>query len=424
MASNATTKITALDARLVFNSRGSKTVEVDVIVGRKFAGRACAPSGASVGKLEAQSFPENKPEKALAAFNASKKKFLGLDASDPEAVYEVLRSVDDTANYSKIGGSVAYALSIAAVDAAARALGVPLFKLLKPKGPYRFPFPLGNILGGGAHAGPGTPDLQEILACPVGARGVMEALEMNFKLHSELRKVIESIDSRFTYGRGDEGAWAPNVNNDQALEIAEKAVRNCGFTLGKEMALGIDFASSSFWDEDKHVYDYARQGLKRDTGEQIEFANRLIRDYRLVYAEDPVHEGDFEGMAVLTKKNPQTLVTGDDMLVTNAAMVKKAVSFGACSGAILKVNQAGSMYDALLFAKECAKNNIKIITSHRSGESSDSHIAHIAVATGSKMLKTGVLGGERVAKLNELVRMSEYDLIKGMAELTPTRHEQ
>lgn len=409
--------ITSLEGRLLFNSRGSKTIEIDVVTDKKYSGRACAPSGASVGKLEAQSFPENKAEKALAAFNASKKKFIGVDASDTKAVFDVLRKVDDTDNYSKIGGSVAYALSIAAVDSAARAKGVPLFQLLKPRDPYRFPFPLGNILGGGAHAGPGTPDIQEILACPVGAKSIMEALEMNFKLHSELRKVIESIDKRFTYGRGDEGAWAPNVNNDQALEIAEKAVKNCGYTLGKDMALGIDFASSSFWDEANNVYDYARQGLKRDTGEQIEFASRLIRDYRLAYAEDPVHEGDFESMAVLTKKNPKTLVTGDDMLVTNAAMVKKAVKMGACSGAILKVNQAGSLYDALQFAKECAKNDIKIITSHRSGESSDSHISHIAIATGSKMLKTGVLGGERVAKLNELLRMSEYDLIRGMQTL-------
>jgi enolase len=244
---------------------------------------------------------------------------------------------------------------------------------------------------------------------------------MNIKLHSETRKVIESIDRRFTYGRGDEGAWAPNVNNDQALEIVEKAVKNCGYTLGKDMAIGVDFASSSFWNEEKKIYDYSRQGIERDTGEQIEFANRLVRDYKLAYAEDPVHEGDFEGMAILTKKNPRILVTGDDILVTNASMVKKAVKYGACSGAILKVNQAGSLYDAMEFAKECSSNNIKIITSHRSGESVDSHISHIAVATGSKMLKSGVLGGERVAKLNELVRLTEYDLIEGMAELSSTR---
>jgi enolase len=412
--------ITALDARIVFNSRGSKTIEVDVVTDKKFSGRACAPSGASVGKLEAQSFPDNKPEKALAAFNASKKKFIGLDASDTKAVFDALRKIDDTDNYSKIGGSVAYALSIAAVDSAARAKGVPLFKLLNPKKPYRFPFPLGNVLGGGAHAGPGTPDIQEILCCPVGAKGIMEALEMNFRFHSEMRKVIVSIDSKFTYGRGDEGAWAPSVNNDQALEIAEKTIERCGYRLGKDMALGIDFASSSFWDEKNSVYDYARQGIKRDTGEQIEFASRLMKDFKLAYAEDPVHEADFESMAVLTKRNPRTLVTGDDMLVTNAEMVRKALKFGACSGAILKVNQAGSLYDALQFAKECTKNGIGIITSHRSGESVDSHIAHIAVATGSKMIKTGVLGGERIAKLNELVRLSEYDLIDGMAELTST----
>jgi enolase len=413
--------ITSVTGRIVFNSRGSKTVEVDVTTDGKFVGRACAPSGASVGKLEAQSFPDNKPEKALARLNSNSKKFAGLKAEDLRATYDVLRTIDRTDNYSEIGGSVAYALSIAAVDSAAKALSLPLFKLLNPKKPYRFPFPLGNILGGGAHAGPGTPDIQEILGCPVGAKGIVEALEMNIKLHSETRKVIESIDRRFTYGRGDEGAWAPNVNNDQAFEIVEKAVKNCGYTLGKDMAIGVDFASSSFWNEEKKIYDYSRQGIERDTGEQIEFANRLVRDYKLAYAEDPVHEGDFEGMAILTKKNPRILVTGDDILVTNASMVKKAVKYGACSGAILKVNQAGSLYDAMEFAKECSSNNIKIITSHRSGESVDSHISHIAVATGSKMLKSGVLGGERVAKLNELVRLTEYDLIDGMAELTSTR---
>ncbi len=409
--------ISSIRGRIVFNSRGSKSIEIDVVTDGKFIGRACSPSGASVGKFEAQSFPENRPEEALSILNANINRFVGLQAEDLLAVYNALRSIDKTDNYSKIGGSVAYALSIAAVDSAANSLGIPLFKLLKQNKPYRFPFPLGNILGGGAHAGPGTPDLQEILACPVGAESIIEALEMNFKLHRETRKVIESIDNRFTYGKGDEGAWAPNVNNDQALEIIEKAVSNCGYTLGKDMAIGIDFASSSFWNEEKQLYDYTRQGIKRNTSEQIEFANRLIRDYRLIYAEDPVHEGDFESMAVLNKKNPETLITGDDMLVTNAGKVREAIRYGACSGAILKVNQAGSLYEALDFAKECNKNNIKIITSHRSGESVDSHISHIAVATNSVMLKSGVLGGERVAKLNELVRLTEYGLVEGMQTL-------
>ncbi len=410
--------ISSIRGRIVFNSRGSKSIEIDVVTDGKFIGRACSPSGASVGKFEAQSFPENKPEEALSMLNANINRFVGLQAEDLLAVYDALKSIDKTDNYSRIGGSVAYALSIAAVDSAANSLGIPLFKLLKRSKPYLFPFPLGNIIGGGAHAGPGTPDLQEILACPVGAENIVDALEMNFKLHRETRKVIESIDKRFTYGKGDEGAWAPNVNNDQALEIIEKAVNNCGYILGKDMAIGIDFASSSFWNEDEQLYDYARQGIKRDTGDQIEFANRLIHDYKLIYVEDPMHEGDFESMAVLNKKNTKTVVTGDDMLVTNAGRIMEAVRYGACSGAILKVNQAGSLYEALDFAKECNKNKIKIITSHRSGESVDSQISHIAIATSSSMLKAGVLGGERIAKLNELVRLIEYDLIEGMAELS------
>ena len=415
--------ISEVKGRIIFNSRGNKAIEIDVITDNKFFGRACAPSGASVGKLEVQSFSDNKPEKSLEIFNENKKKFIGIEAHDPKAIFDIIKSIDSSASYVRIGGAVAYALSIASVDSAAKALNIPLFKLLRRSKKYRFPYPLGNILGGGAHAGPGTPDIQEILACPIGARNIMEALEMNFKLHAEVRKVIESIDKRFTNGRGDEGAWAPNLNNDQALNIVEKSIQNCGFTIGKDMSLGIDFASSSIWNKNKQVYDYSRQGILRDTQEQIEFANYLINTYKLIYVEDPVHEEDFKSMAAITKKNPNCLVTGDDMLVTNAVRVKEAIKYGSCSGAILKVNQAGSLYDALNFANECYNNNIRIVTSHRSGESADSHISHIAIATGSKMLKAGIVGGERISKLNELLRLSEYDLIDGMAEVSSTYHE-
>jgi enolase len=412
--------ITALKGRIVFNSRGSKTIEVDVVTDKKFFARACAPSGASVGKHEAQSFPNDDFKKALEVFTANAKKFVGLDAEDPRVIFDALKSIDNTEMYTKIGGAVAYALSIAAIDSAAKALNVPMFKLLKPRKPYKFPFPLGNILGGGAHAGPGTPDIQEFLVCPIGAKSIIEAIEMNFEVHKELCKVIESIDKHFTYGRGDEGGWAPNVNNDQALELVEKAIKNCGFSLGKEISIGIDLASSSLWNEKKKIYDYVRQGIVRNTQEQIDFADDLIRGYKLIYLEDPVHEEDFESMAIITKRNPKCMVTGDDMLVTNTRRVNEAAKSKVCSGAILKVNQTGTLYDAMKFAEECTKNNIRIITSHRSGESSDSHLAHIAIATDSKMLKSGVLGGERVAKLNELLRLSEYDLIEGMADLSST----
>jgi enolase len=197
-------------------------------------------------------------------------------------------------------------------------------------------------------------------------------------------------------------------------------VEDSGLRLGKDIALGIDFASSSLWDPERKVYDYSRQGLIRTTQEQIEFVEDLIKNYHLIYAEDPVNEDDFESMAAITKRNSNCFITGDDMLVTKSERVREARKYGACNAAILKVNQAGTLHDALDFASTCTNNNIRIITSHRSGESIDSHISHIAVATASKMIKTGVVGGERVSKLNELLRLSEYDLIKGMIDLSFT----
>ena len=410
--------ISSLKGRIVYNSRGSKSIEIDVISDNKFLGRACAPSGASVGSHEVPSFLNNDPELTLRTFNSNISKFIGVESSDPRTITEILRSIDNSGNFSKIGGSVAYGLSIAAAASASLSLNMPLFEMLNRKGPFRFPYPLGNVVGGGSHAGPGTPDIQEVLVCPIGARNIMEALEMNFNIHKEVRVLLEKIDNRFTYGRGDEGAWAPNLNNDQAVSVVAEAIENSGLKLGKEVGLGIDFASSSLWDSKKNHYNYARQGLVRNTKEQIDFVEDLIKNYHLIYAEDPVHEDDFESMARITEKNKNCLVTGDDMLVTKVQRVIEASKYGACSGAILKVNQAGTLNDALDFAESCTKNNIKIITSHRSGESVDAHIAHIALATSSKMIKTGVVGGERVSKLNELLRLSEYDLIKGMMDLS------
>lgn len=410
--------ISSLKGRIVFNSRGSKSIEIDVITDNKFLGRASAPSGASVGSHEVPSFVDNNPELTLKTFESNMTKFIGVDASDSKAIFEILKSLDTSNNFSRIGGSVAYALSIATAASASLSLDVPLFAMLNDQGPYRYPYPLGNIVGGGSHAGPGTPDIQEVLVCPMGARTIMEALETNFNIHKEVRMVLEKIDKKFTYGRGDEGAWAPNVNNDKAVSIVAQAVENAGLRLGRDVALGIDFASSSMWDSTRKIYDYSRQGLVRNTEEQIGFVEDLIKNYHLIYAEDPVNEDDFESMALLTKRNKNCLITGDDMLVTSTDRLHDACKYGACNGAILKVNQAGTLHNALDFADNCTKNNIKIITSHRSGESIDAHISHIAIATYSKMIKTGVVGGERVSKLNELLRLSEYDLIKGMIDLS------
>jgi len=410
-------KITSIKGRILYNSRGSQTIEIDVISDNKHVGRVCAPSGASVGKHEAQSFPQNKPEKSLEVLKKNVKKFIGLDPSNLKIIHETLREIDSTQNYSKVGGSLAFALTIAAVESASKSLQVPMFKLLAKDSTFRYPFPLGNILGGGAHAGPGTPDIQEILVCATGSKTVRDAIDVNLMVHKEVGKILSKKDPSFTNGRGDEGGWAPKLKNDEALEISAKACEQLGFTLGKEVSLGVDFASSTQWNEKKKKYVYDRAGFENTPEKQIEFASDIIKKYKLVYAEDAVHEEAFEDMSILTKRFPRVLITGDDLLVTNTKILKKAIKMRSCSGAILKVNQAGSLYDALEFAKEANSNKVRIITSHRSGESTDSHISHIGIATKSKMLKVGILGGERMAKLNELIRLSEYDLIRGMAEI-------
>jgi len=410
-------KITSIEGRILFNSRGSKTIEVDIISDNKFLGRVCSPSGASVGKYEAVSFPNENPEESLKILKQNSQKFIGLESSDLKIIHDTLKSLDDSNNYSIIGGSLAFAITIASVESASKALEQPLFKTLSTNSEFKFPFPIGNILGGGAHAGPGTPDIQEILICAIGAKTIEDAIETNLAVHKELRKVLEKQDPSFTNGRGDEGGWAPKLKNQKALEVSAKACENLGFTLGKEVALGVDFASSTQWNEEKEKYLYDRAGFENSSGEQIDFAANIIDKFKLIYAEDAVHEEAFEDMAELTAKFPNTLVTGDDLIVTSKDILTKAINVKACNAAILKVNQAGSLHDALEFVNTANQNNIKVITSHRSGESTDSQISHIGIATKSKMLKVGIVGGERVAKLNELLRLSGHDFICGMAEI-------
>ena len=410
-------KITSIEGRILYNSRGSKTVEVDVESDGKFLGRVCAPSGASVGKYEAVSFPNGNPTESLKILKENSRKFIGLESSNLEEIHNTLKSLDDSSNYSKIGGALAFAVTIAAMESAAKSLEQPLFKTLSSESSFKFPFPLGNILGGGAHAGPGTPDIQEILICATGSKSIEEAIETNLAVHKELRSILEKEDPNFTNGRGDEGGWAPKLENQKALEVSAKACESLGFTLGKEVSLGVDFASSTQWNEEKQKYIYNRAGFENSTGEQIDFAANIIEKFKLIYAEDAVHEEAFEDMSELTSKFPKTLVTGDDLTVTNTNILSKAIDFKSCNAAILKVNQAGSLFDALEFANLANKNSIRLITSHRSGESTDSQISHIGLATKSKMLKVGVVGGERVSKLNELLRLSEHDLIRGMAEI-------
>jgi len=400
---------------MVYNSRGSKSIEVDIKADHDYIGRAAAPSGASVGSAEAKSFPSGGPEESLKILKENEKKFVGLDPADILEVHNAIREIDDSADYSKAGGSLAYAVSMAAVDAVAKQRKAPFFSMLSRSEQFRIPYPLGNILGGGAHAGPGTPDIQEVLVVPIGAKTLTDALERNFAIHRELGRLLRKKDSAFTNGRGDEGGWAPKADNIQALDMAASACESLGYVLGKDVSLGVDFASSTQWKNGRYTYE--RGGFENSPGEQIEFVSNIISKYKLAYAEDPLHEEAFHAMPELTTKFPNVLIAGDDLTATNTERMKRAISTGSCNAAILKVNQAGTLYDALSFADTANRNGISLVTSHRSGETADSHIAHVGIATGSKMLKVGILGGERVAKLNEMLRVSENELICGMAKI-------
>ena len=398
--------ITAVLGRLCFNSRGQETVEVNVKAGAGL-GRAMAPAGASVGKFEAQNFPQQGVREALRLLKEYSTELIGLDASDPKALTLALRRIDGTPNYSRIGGAVAYAVSMAAIEAAAAHLDKMCCSIISPNVEPRLPFPLGNFIGGGKHAGPGAPDIQELLACPVGAERIEDALRANIAVHAEARRLIEKKQPLFAGGKGDEGAWAANLGNEEALTLAAEAVASVSDKLGFRIKLGVDFAASSFWDEKEGVYVYARSSKRLKPKEQIEYVAELKDRFDLFFLEDPLHEEAFEDFCELTKSVKDALVVGDDLLVTNPNRLKTALSKRSCNGAILKVNQAGSLGDALEFAELAAANNIVLTTSHRSGDTVDSHISHVAVATGSKMLKTGIVGGERIAKLNELLRINE-----------------
>ncbi|MCP8323507.1 MAG: enolase [Candidatus Methylarchaceae archaeon HK02M2] len=408
--------IESIKARICYDSRGDESIEVDVKVDGAI-GRVCAPKGASVGKSEAVNFNPDGVEATLRLLSKYSPKLIGLNSSDIPLLSHKLREIDGTENFSRIGGAAAYAITVATAEATAKAKGVPLYKLLSLKRNYFMPYPLGNVLCGGTHAGRGAPDIQEFLICPIGAKSIKEAVKANILVHKEVRRQIERKDPYFTGGKGDEGGWAPNMNDEEAFDLVSSSVKIVSDALGIEIRLGNDFASSSLWDDEKKMYIYNRSKVKRSSGEQLDFIIDLVKKYDLFYLEDPFHEESYDEFAELTKKLSGVYIVGDDIFVTNTARLLKGVKIGSGNAAILKVNQVGTLGDAMEFAANAWEHNYALITSHRSGDTPDNHLAHIAIATGSKMIKCGVVGGERLSKLNELLRIDEETGGYNMANL-------
>ena len=397
-----------VQVRKILDSRGNPTVEVDVITWNS-SGRAAAPSGASTGSREVVSFPEGGVDTVVSEmedFIASE--LIGMDAEDITTIDEVLKEIDGTDNLSAIGGNTAVAISMAVAKAAASSYNMPLYKYIGGNLVNELPFPLGNMMNGGAHAGINAPDIQEFLVVPVGAKNVGDAIFANAAVHKKLKELIQAKDSNFTGGKGDEGGWVPNITNADALEIQVQACQEVGDELGIEIRPSLDMAASELWDENKQKYVYAQDGIERDTGDQIDFVKDIIETYNMFYVEDPFDESDFEGFAQLTAEvGNKCLICGDDLFVTNKEILAKGIEMKAANAIIIKPNQIGSLSETYATVKLAKENDIVPVVSHRSGETTDETIAHLAVGFGSPMIKTGAIGGERIAKLNELIRIEE-----------------
>jgi len=394
--------------RKILDSRGNPTVEVDIITWNGF-GRAAAPSGASTGAREVQSFPDGGVDKIISEVeDLISSELIGMDTEDLSDIDLVLKEIDGTDNLSAIGGNTTVAVSMAVAKAAASSYNMPLYKFLGGNMVNELPFPLGNMMNGGAHAGKHAPDIQEFLVVPVGAENITDAVFANTEVHKKLRELIQKKDSSFGGGKGDEGGWVANISNDTALEIQAKACEEVKDEIGIEISPSLDLAASEFWNQDKQKYVYSQDNIKRDTGEQLEFVKDIIETYKMFYVEDPFDENDFDGFSQLTNKvGDKCLICGDDIFVTNKDILAEGIEKKAANAIIIKPNQIGFLSDTYATVKLAKENDIIPVVSHRSGETTDETIAHLAVGFNAPMIKTGALGGERIAKLNELIRIDE-----------------
>ncbi|MCH7661083.1 MAG: phosphopyruvate hydratase [Euryarchaeota archaeon] len=395
------TLIAEVRLRRVLDSRANPTVEADVLTESGGFGRAAAPSGASTGEHEAI---ELAPEEAIAAARErAVPRLVGeVYAGDQRSVDTALHAADGTDDFSEIGANSAVAISMAAAKAAGDMLGAPLYQHLG--GAFRgenFPIPLGNVIGGGEHAADAT-DIQEFLSAPVGAPSVADAVFANAAVHSEIHDILG--ERGIPAGKGDEGAWAPSIDDEEAFEIVAEATETISKEVGFEIGFGLDVAAAEMFAEGEYRYS----DRTRSTDEQIEYITDLVNEYDLVYVEDPLDENDFEGFAGLTEQvGEQTLICGDDLFVTNTERLSQGLDEGAANSILIKPNQIGTLTDAFDAVELAARNGFDTVISHRSGETEDTTIAHLAVATDAPFIKTGAAGGERTAKLNELIRIAE-----------------
>ena len=392
------TMIEAVELRVILDSRGNPTVEADILTTSGF-GRAAAPAGASTGSREAKVLP---PREAVeSAISNLLPALIGLDASDQTGFDDQLRDIDGTDNFSGIGANVAVALSLANAKAAAAAGGMPLFRYLAGAFVSEMPLPLGNVIGGGAHAANAT-EIQEFLVVTGDAADVQEAVFSNAAVHRTVKEILNKKGK--SCGKGDEGAWAPQIDDALAFDIIAEACSSVADEMNVSVDMGIDVAASQLWNDGKYTY----RKKKRSTEDQVAYIAGLVDKYHLVYVEDPMHEEDFSGFADLNAQvGDRCLVCGDDIFVTQVDRIMQGIESASANCVLIKPNQVGTLTDTFEAVRLAHTQGLDTVMSHRSGETTDTTIAHLATAFSCVFLKTGVVGGERIAKLNELIRIEE-----------------
>jgi len=394
--------IDRLAIRKILDSRGNATVEVDIVAGAAL-GRAAAPSGASTGALEAPSWPPGGVDGALRIFQDSiAPRLRGRDVKDQAGLDRTLRELDGTPNFARIGGNVATAVSLANAKAAAASAGKPLFRYLTgPQGPS-IPLPLGNVIGGGRHAIGGTT-IQEYLVVSQGPTALAN-VTTNARVHALVRDALMKRLPGVALGRGDEGAWVAQLQDEEALSLLADVCRRVERQAGFPVRPALDFAASEFYRGGKYRYRDRALSAK----EQVDFVERLARDFPLFSVEDPFDQEDFGAFTELTKRiGDRCKVIGDDIFVTNVERLRRGIEQRAANAILIKPNQIGTLSETRAAVDLAHSAGYATVMSHRSGETTDDTIAHLAVAFGCLGIKTGAVGGERIAKLNELIRIEE-----------------
>ena len=404
--------IDALHAREILDSRGNPTVEVEVLLTDGTFARAGVPSGASTGAFEAVERRDGDKSRylgkgvldAVAAVVADiQPKILGMDVQEQRAIDAAMLELDGTKNKGTVGANAILGVSLAVARTAADSAGVPLYQYVGGPNAHVLPVPMMNILNGGSHADSNV-DIQEFMIAPIGAETFSEAMRVGAEVYHALKAVLK--ERGLSTGLGDEGGFAPNLDSNRAaLDLIVEAITKAGFEAGKDVALALDVAATEFYADGAYTFE----GAKKTSAEMVEYYAELVASYPLVSIEDPLDEEDWEGWNAMTERlGDKTQLVGDDLFVTNPERLGRGIAEGSANALLVKVNQIGSLSETLDAVDLAHRAGFKAMMSHRSGETEDTTIADLSVATNCGQIKSGAPArGERVAKYNQLLRIEE-----------------